>query len=1066
MTDQDKRLIEVAFPLKQASLDSVHEKNVRHGHISTLHIWPARRPLAACRAALITTLLPDPGDPEKRREILQRLAGKVVDRIERKKMPSGKIVERKKEETVGGILHWGRESGPDLDWFREEIRKAYGGRAPKVLDPFAGGGAVPLEAMRLGCEATAADINPVAWFILKCTLDYPQKLAGQNRPLPDFILKDREYMEAFFKAQGFKGALLRTQLEKLGLGENPAPFLAGTTPDAMHLEADLAWHVRAWGKWVLGQARRELAPFYPTYADFAVLKENGQTWARREMRLVPLKEDGKADLDALNADFSEEYLKDETNPRWVAKPTVAYLWARTVTCKNCRATIPLLKTRWLCKKERNRVLLTMELNADKTGVVFGVQMDVPVVGGNAAQRREQDKRIGQGTMNRNGAWCPICGQSGTVAMEMEDIRQEGVAGRVGEMMTAVVVNGQRTKEYRLPDQNELDGVGEAIKGLDRVYAKIPHGRLSEPIKPASTRSISCDLYGIDSFAKAFTIRQQLALGVFVLATRTLSVETRNHNYPDEWSSAIFDYLSLAVDRLADRSSVFCRWDIGYTKVNNTFSRFSLPMLWDFCETNPLSDVTGGYSGAVEWIAEVVEHCIKTERNAPTAKEVCGSATSELTGGPYDVVLTDPPYYQAISYADLSDFFYIWQKRIHDGMSAFSAYLAPKETEIVQHVRADKDRVVEKVKYESGMYEAFCRVASSLREDGRFSIVFAHKEPEAWETLATAMIRAGFVVTASWPIQTEMGNRGRAQASAALASSLWLVCRKRLQSTKPGWDNLVLEEMREKITSRLRDFWDAGIRGPDFVWAATGPALEAYSKHPTVKKANKPGERMEVPEFLRHVRRMVVDFVVGRVLSENGVPEGGSGLDDATTYYLLHRHDFGMDDAPAGGCILYAISCGLSDSALADQYDVLIRTGAQAEREEDEEEEPIGDEAESEEPEEGTGSNVRLRPWNQRRRTNMGEDSGGRPAPLIDQVHRLMHLWKAGELIKVDDYLDSKGLRGNQLFRQILQALIELAERGSEERSILESLSNHVGAVGPKVQAGQHKLGYESPEGRE
>ena len=215
---EDRRLIEVAFPLKQASLDSVHEKNVRHGHISTLHIWPARRPLAASRAALIATLLPDPGDPEERKQILERMAGRVVEKIERKKV-GGRTVEKVKEETVGGILHWGRENDPDLDWFRQEIRKAYGGRAPKVLDPFAGGGAIPLEAMRLGCEVTATDINPVAWFILKCTLEYPQKLAGQTRSLPQFALEDRDLMEAFLKAKGFKGAGLRTTLERLGHGD-------------------------------------------------------------------------------------------------------------------------------------------------------------------------------------------------------------------------------------------------------------------------------------------------------------------------------------------------------------------------------------------------------------------------------------------------------------------------------------------------------------------------------------------------------------------------------------------------------------------------------------------------------------------------------------------------------------------------------------------------------------------------------------------------------------------------------------------------------------------------------
>jgi Adenine-specific DNA methylase containing a Zn-ribbon len=364
----DKRLIEVAFPLRQTSLDSVHEKNVRHGHISTLHIWPARRPLAASRAALIATLLPDPGDPEKRKEILCRMAGTVVEKIERKKV-SGKTVEVRKEETVGGILHWGRESGPELDWFRQEIRKAYGGRAPKVLDPFAGGGAIPLEAMHLGCEVTAVDINPVAWFILKCTLEYPQKLAGQMRPLPGFALRDRDFMESFLKAKGFKGALLRTYLQKLGLESGAEqialewgvarpsvavarPSVAVARPsvaaDDPTLQADLAWHVRAWGRWVLSKARKKLARYYPTYAYFKPLTpslllspargegekvpfpwmgedKGGSETLRdnngRPMRLVPLDEDGNPRVDELNQAFDEAYLKDPRNPRWIAKPT-------------------------------------------------------------------------------------------------------------------------------------------------------------------------------------------------------------------------------------------------------------------------------------------------------------------------------------------------------------------------------------------------------------------------------------------------------------------------------------------------------------------------------------------------------------------------------------------------------------------------------------------------------------------------------------------------------------------------------------------------------------------------
>ena len=285
------------------------------------------------------------------------------------------------------------------------------------------------------------------------------------------------------------------------------------------------------------------------------------------------------------------------------------------------------------------------------------------------------------------------------------------------------------------------------------------------------------------------------------------------------------------------------------------------------------------------------------------------------------------------------------------------------------------------------------------------------------------------------------------ASAALASSVWLVCKKRPESARPGWDNRVLDEMRHNIHNQLRDFWDAGIRGPDFVWAATGPAMEAYSKHPVVKKANEPGKLMEVSEFLRAVRRLVVDFVVGRVLT-GGDETSTSGLDDVTTYYILHRHDFGIQDAPVGPCILYAISCNLSDRDLADRFDILLRTGGLSSADDDDEVDEEETDADAE-PNEGTGSIVKLRPWHQRKRKTMGYDAERHPAPLIDQVHRLMHLWKTGDVAKVDDYLDSRGLRKNALFLHLLQALIELSRRDEQrdETVILENLSNHLQARG-------------------
>jgi putative DNA methylase len=366
-------------------------------------------------------------------------------------------------------------------------------------------------------------------------------------------------------------------------------------------------------------------------------------------------------------------------------------------------------------------------------------------------------------------------------------------------------------------------------------------------------------------------------------------------------------------------------------------------------------------------------------------------------------------------------------------------------------RFSGDRELSKKTYEDGMASALRRCADALKDEGRLVIVFANKKPDAWETLVSAVIRSGFVVDGSWPIVTEMRGGVRNYGRASLASSIWLVCRKRA-AVRPGWDNAVLAEMRDRIHTQLRAFWDAGIRGPDFVWAATGPALEAFSKYPVVKKADEPNAQMTVSEFLRQVRRLVVDFVVGRVLTHGDGTDMAASLDDVTTYYLLHRNDFSLDDAPIGACILYALSCNVSDSELADRFDILSRTGGtlfdDLDDSEDSENEKDAEALDDDSGSGGKGNKVRLKAWNQRRGKTLGyESSGGRPVPLIDQAHRLMHLWRAGEEAKVDEYLDARGLKRNALFAQLLQALIELAATGSEERSILESLSNHIASRG-------------------
>lgn len=687
----------------------------------------------------------------------------------------------------------------------------------------------------------------------------------------------------------------------------------------------------------------------------------------------------------------------------------------------------------------------MKPNADSTGVIFDVE--------HAPSKQEK----GEGTISASGVTCPCC----SVIIKREDLQQAGFQGQLGSVMTAVVVDGQNGKEYRRPKNDEIRLADEAEYELERVFSEVPFSFLEEPVPQGASRAgggspFTAHRYGLIYWQDIFTSRQLMALGIFVSHIRATGQLAKAQNYSSQWIEAIQAYLACAFDRLANHSTSLSRWYMGGEAVKGVFARFALPILWDFAEVNPLSPLTGAWVSAYEWVTLSLDYCLSATKQSHSPKIQLHSAISNSCGNYFDCIITDPPYYDAIPYSDLMDFFYIWLRRTLYSLSpeidqAFSESLAPKwnhnenDGELIDDAsRFDGDREKSKAVYEDGMARAFKACHQALKDDGRLVIVFANKQPDAWETLVTAIIKAGFVVDGSWPIQTEMGNRTRAIASGALSSSIWLVCKKRDPKTRPGWDNKVLTEMQQNIVKQLRAFWDAGIRGPDFVWAATGPAMEAFSRHPVVKKANEPGDTLRVGEFLGHVRRMVLDFVVGRILTQNGGTEVVSGLDDATTYYLLHRSDFGMEEAPSGACILYALSCNLTDRKLSDRYDLL----------------------------QIKGSTVKLKSWKQRNRPNMGYDPAldsliqqkrrqpalpgmpettaayavpSREIPLIDQVHRLMHLWKEGSVNLVDDYLNMRGLRRNTLFHQLLQALIELAR--NDERATLESISNHIAARG-------------------
>ena len=941
-----RRLIEEAFPLQKVSKDSKHEKKVNHGHISSLHVWPARRPLAACRAVTIATLLPDPADaPKKMKAEYTRLSGSPLPEKQREYLCN---------DLIASLTRWGDEDGQG-DWdardqkgrwvnklriARDLIQMAYNGHPPKVMDMFAGGGAIPLEAMRLGCEVTANDYNPVAWFILKCTLEYPQRFVGKTHPISDLNLSEK--------------------------------------PDLKN--GDLADHVRLWGQWVLENARSELADYYPVIDN---------------------------------------------------KPTVAYLWARTVPCQDpqCGATVPLLKTLNICTKaektlkdtpeHRNRPdFLRIKKSKNQTKVIINSKRDLKLCPDYETKRVHfktvvpQNNDVGTPTMSGSTAHCPFCDSQ----QPADYIKRCGREGKLKAQITAVVYKAKYGKEYRPPTSEEIDAAEIPTEVLKAIANEIPHGMPDQALPSKERhRAVGSQLpdYGFKTWSDLFTIRQLLSSMTFVKWIRAAREEMDHVGYSPGWLEAINGYLVCAFDRMLDHSSTLISWITGAEAIGHTFVSYTLPMTWDFSEGAIPNEVRGSYQFCLDRILssmKTVEHAHIAE--TPDCVILRQSATAPINRKT-DAIITDPPYYDAIPYSDISDFFYVWLRQyLGDCFPEFLANeLAPKEDELVQQHKTGERGRIGKESYEEGMTDSFRAAHDALSNDGRIVIVFAHKNPEAWETLVKAMIESGLVVTTSWPIDTEKGERMSAQGTAALATSLWMVCRKRSTKAKVGHYGKVKREMQKRITERLRYFWDAGIRGPDFVWAAIGPALESYSSHKEVKRMD--GQVFTVTEFLTEVRRIVTDFALGQIL------HGASteALDEWTRYYLMHKDYFGAENAPVGECILLAQGYGVAlDDLRAAQTGFLKKVSS--------------------------GSALKLLGHAERTSDRIGHAHTSGRIPMIDMIHRAMKLWDAGESAQINAYFHEHGLQENALFKAVVQALIETSPQGNSERSLLETLINY------------------------
>lgn len=774
MTNYRKKLIEVALPLDAINAESAREKSIRKGHPSTLHLWWARRPLAAARAVLFASLVDDPSShPEDFPD---------EESQEKERLRLFRIIE--------DITKWENTQNHDvIEIARAEIRRNTGPGLPTVVEPFAGGGSIPLSAQFLGLDVRASDLNPVAVLITKALVELPPKFSGQHPigPTEDHRLHQTDW------------------------------------PGASGLAED----VRRYSRWIDKQARDRIGSNYPTVA-------------------LPSEEGGGRTT------------------------VIAWIWARTVTCPNpaCGATMPLLNSFVLSRRKNREAWLDPVPNRSNGIVEFKVRRGLGCPTG--------------GTITRSGATCLVCEEP----VSLRDVRAAAKTVGLGSQLLCTIGEGTRRRIYINADDQHIEA--------SKIHVALPVLGTS---LPKTALGFRVQGYGLTTHDQLFTARQIQTMTTFTDLVSKAHNKVISDGGSEDYADAITTYLGLAIGRLANRGSSQCFWNPGRDTVEQVFARPALPMIWTYAEANPFSESSGNFLGQVDYIAQALKNV--PAQGMASVSQLDARALHQANGS--TIVCTDPPYYDNVPYADLSDFFYVWFRRCLQGIhpDIFSTILVPKAHELIaEPARHNGNWDAAAGFFEDGLGQSFENILAVQDDEYPFTVFYAFKQTEdiadgtgrvstGWETMLQGLINAGAVISGTWPVRTEQPGGLREVGRAALASSIVLVCRRRLDDAPLTTRRDFLASLRDELPDALRQLQQGNIAPVDLAQASIGPGMAVFSRYSKVIEAD--GTAMPVRAALA-----VINQVLDEVLASQE-----ADFDGDTRWAVAWFEQHGLDEGSAG-----------------------------------------------------------------------------------------------------------------------------------------------------------------------